>query len=304
MAQIAFADAKRVALVIGNSSYSDLPNLKNPARDATAIADELARLGFTAYLVTDVKQNELDRALDIFQSKAQFAEVALVFFAGHASSVGDQNFLFSTDFTSSTTEGLNNTVSIARLQNRLRSIGDTQLLFVDACQNGLTLFKDGNSIERQVFQPLLPPENMLVSYASSFGAAAHDGTGNHSLFAGALLDYMATPNMDVEIMLRHVARATFVSSQGRQKPVVLSNLNNGIVLNLDPNQPVPLSEGPNMRSETHQGFGNKSVLLETKNGIDAPKFLPPQRTKHQEIIGNLCAAISNPKPKICLNGRS
>ena len=41
----AWAD-KRVALVIGNSAYKNVPKLTNPANDAAAIAGVLQRAGF------------------------------------------------------------------------------------------------------------------------------------------------------------------------------------------------------------------------------------------------------------------
>jgi Caspase domain len=40
------AAEKRVALVIGNSTYAHAPSLRNPASDARAIADLLTKAGF------------------------------------------------------------------------------------------------------------------------------------------------------------------------------------------------------------------------------------------------------------------
>src|SRR5579871_7011369 len=62
LASPALAD-KRVALVIGNSTYQNVAPLENPANDATLIADTLKGLGFS--LTGNGAQLNLDkRALD------------------------------------------------------------------------------------------------------------------------------------------------------------------------------------------------------------------------------------------------
>jgi hypothetical protein len=49
----AWADGKRVAFVIGNSAYRNVPALPNPANDAGDVAASLKRLGFAVTLVID-----------------------------------------------------------------------------------------------------------------------------------------------------------------------------------------------------------------------------------------------------------
>jgi hypothetical protein len=74
----ALAD-KRVALVIGNSSYRNVAKLSNPANDAAAIAALFKSAGFDA---VDTKLNltvgELRKALRDFASKTRDADVAVV----------------------------------------------------------------------------------------------------------------------------------------------------------------------------------------------------------------------------------
>jgi hypothetical protein len=40
------AAEKRIALIVGNSSYQNVPRLNNPANDARLMADTLRSLGF------------------------------------------------------------------------------------------------------------------------------------------------------------------------------------------------------------------------------------------------------------------
>ena len=89
--------AKRVALIIGNSSYDQLGSLQNAASDATAIDDALKALGFTTSLVLDASSDRTRRALRQFSGDSTNADVALVFYAGHGAQVAGANYLLPVD---------------------------------------------------------------------------------------------------------------------------------------------------------------------------------------------------------------
>jgi uncharacterized caspase-like protein len=86
----------RVALVIGNANYRNVPSLTNPASDAKLMANTLKTLGFK--LVGDEAQIDLDKAgLDSavrsFGSQLQGADVGLFYYAGHGLQVRGANYL-------------------------------------------------------------------------------------------------------------------------------------------------------------------------------------------------------------------
>ena len=86
----AFAE-KRVALVIGNAAYQNLPELPNPTRDAKAIAGSLvfkSSRGGTTW-----GQLEFKRSLRDFERNVQDADIAVVFYAGHGTQIGDENYM-------------------------------------------------------------------------------------------------------------------------------------------------------------------------------------------------------------------
>jgi hypothetical protein len=83
----------RVALVIGDSNYSNLPRLGNPANDAHAIAELLQKIGFTTRLVTDTSEADLRREVRKFASDSAKADIALVFYAGHGAQIGGENYV-------------------------------------------------------------------------------------------------------------------------------------------------------------------------------------------------------------------
>ena len=87
------AFAQRVALVIGNSGYRHVERLANPGNDARAIAASLRPLGFQVELLVDADRAAMEGAIRRFGSRAEGAEAALFFYAGHAIEVGGQNML-------------------------------------------------------------------------------------------------------------------------------------------------------------------------------------------------------------------
>jgi uncharacterized caspase-like protein len=75
--------AKRIALVIGNNAYENVPKLMKAVNDADAIAAELSKLGFEVVKAEDVGRRALSRALVELEGKIGAGDTALIYFAGH-----------------------------------------------------------------------------------------------------------------------------------------------------------------------------------------------------------------------------
>jgi uncharacterized caspase-like protein len=80
----------RVALVIGNAAYEDVP-LTNPVNDAEDIARTLTQLGFDVTHKENLDQNSMKRAIREFGEKIRGGGVALFYFAGHGVQVNGSN---------------------------------------------------------------------------------------------------------------------------------------------------------------------------------------------------------------------
>ena len=65
MAQPSYA-SKRLALVIGNSNYSDA-TLANPVNDAKAVAEKLHQLGFSVDLQKNINRKTLRQTIRSFR---------------------------------------------------------------------------------------------------------------------------------------------------------------------------------------------------------------------------------------------
>ena len=88
---------KRVALVIGNSSYEFTSTLTNPRNDAEDLSKLLAKLGFEVVSGVDLDKSAMERLIRSFAEKMSGAKLGVFFYAGHGLQVGGQNYLVPTD---------------------------------------------------------------------------------------------------------------------------------------------------------------------------------------------------------------
>jgi len=88
---ISFAN-DRIALVIGNQSYTNAP-LDNPANDADAVGNELKAMGYATTVVKDATREGIEEALDNFSLAAEQSDFALFYYAGHAIQVDGKNYI-------------------------------------------------------------------------------------------------------------------------------------------------------------------------------------------------------------------
>src|ERR1700681_1049793 len=91
-ANAAIAD-RRVAFVVGNGAYKNVAQLPNPAIDAKAMAGVLRNVGFDVVEGTNLPRDKMTERLLEFGKKAQGADVALFFYAGHGISIDGINYL-------------------------------------------------------------------------------------------------------------------------------------------------------------------------------------------------------------------
>ena len=70
-AQVARAEGKRVALVIGNGAYKHAGELRNPRNDARDVADSLEKLGFAVIFGVDLEQAEMRRTIGRFAQRSK-----------------------------------------------------------------------------------------------------------------------------------------------------------------------------------------------------------------------------------------
>jgi hypothetical protein len=131
---------KRVALVIGNNDYKNVPKLQKAVNDARTMGDTLKQLGFSVMVAENQTRQAFSQTLLQFDATIQPGDTAFFFFAGHGFEIAGQNFLLPTDVPAAT-EGQEELVRDAsiladRVVERLQRRGTrTAILVFDACRN-------------------------------------------------------------------------------------------------------------------------------------------------------------------------
>jgi Caspase domain len=219
----------RVALVIGNSAYQNVPALPNPTSDASDVAASLERLGFAVRRVTNGTFDEMRRALRDFAAQAGRAEMAVVFFAGHGMEIGGENWLIPVDAELKLDVAADQ--EAVALRSILPIVGGASklgLAILDACRNNPFSSRMQRSLPtRAVDRGLVrvePTGTVLVAYAARDGTTANDGTGRNSPFTAALLKNLETPGLEINYLFRSVREEVFSTTSPHQEPVVYGAL--------------------------------------------------------------------------------
>jgi hypothetical protein len=97
----AFAE-KRVALVIGNNDYRNVPPLQKAVNDARAMSDALKQLGFTVLFAENQNRKAFSETMLAFDKAVDPGDTAFFFFAGHGFEINGQNYLLPTDIAAVT----------------------------------------------------------------------------------------------------------------------------------------------------------------------------------------------------------
>ena len=131
---------KRVALVIGNNDYKNVPKLQKAVNDARTMGETLKQLGFSVMVAENQTRQAFSETLLAFDKAVEPGDTAFFFYAGHGFEIAGQNFLLPTDVPAAT-EGQEELVRdasvladrvIERLQNKKVR---TAILVFDACRN-------------------------------------------------------------------------------------------------------------------------------------------------------------------------
>ncbi|MEP2580872.1 MAG: caspase family protein [Roseibium sp.] len=217
---------KRVALVVGNSSYAHAEVLSNPKNDAARLTETLERLGFTVIVGLDQDKLAMEGTVRSYVRAIRDANVALFFYAGHAMQMGGRNFLIPIDAKLEDATAVDfETIELGTILNHMNGPGRLSIALLDACRNNplVRRFRElGTSRSSFVRSGLAVPQagggNILIGFATAPGDVALDGEGDNSPFTTALLKHIETPGLEIEIMMKRVKADVYNSTQGSQSP--------------------------------------------------------------------------------------
>ena len=233
---------KRVALVLGISAYQHVAKLPNPSNDAGAMADLLRKSGFDVVETKrDVGIADLRRAVGDFSDKAQDADIAVVFFAGHGIEVDGTNYLVPADAKLARDFDIEDeALSLDRLLKAIEPAKRLRLVMLDACRdNPFAKTMKRTVASRSVGRGLAKIEpvvsDTLIAFAARAGSVALDGDSSNSPFTTALLEHIATPGVDLRIAFGRVRDSVLSSTGRKQEPYVYGSLGGNTVAIVDAN---------------------------------------------------------------------
>jgi len=223
-------DAKRVALVIGNSKYVHAVALPNPANDAQLIASTLRNAGFEVIEGLDQDNAGMHSLISRFTEQSYDADLAVIYYAGHGMQVDGKNFLIPVDAELTSPAYLKTrTVQIDEFMSALPPEPAVGVIILDACRDNPLARTLAAALpkSRSLGAGLAPVEaksdgvgtgGILIAYATDPGAIAFDGNGVNSPYSTALARHLTEPGVEIQSALTRVRGEVTETTQGRQRP--------------------------------------------------------------------------------------
>lgn len=214
------APEQRLALLIGNSSYTHGGSLDNPVNDVRAIKKALEGLGFTVMKYENCSQKTMKRAMDKFGRKLRGRDVGLFFYAGHGVQVRGHNYLLPVDAKLDTAHDAEyDCVRADRVLAKMEGAGSkTNIVILDACRDNPFERSWRRGTEGSGLAFMNAPSGSLIAYSTAPGKTALDGRGKNSPYTSALLEHIGTPNITVLEMFQGVRSTVMAKSRGGQIP--------------------------------------------------------------------------------------
>jgi uncharacterized caspase-like protein len=232
---------RRVAFVVGNGTYKNVAQLPNPPIDAKAMASVLRNVGFDVVEGTNLTRDKMTEKLLDFGKKAQGADVAVFFYAGHGIAIAGTNYLLpiDADIKSEMDVKLGAAINIDLTLDQTMSDAKVKLVFLDACRDNpfAAKIKSSASSTRSVsvqtgLAEMKSGEGTLIAFATGPGQTALDGQeGTNSPFTRALIAHITTPGIEIQQAMTEVRAQVNEETNKGQLPWGHTNLIGAVYLN-------------------------------------------------------------------------
>ena len=269
--QPAFA-GKRVALVVGDSAYQNVPPLRNPANDAAMMEMTFRQAGFDVVDARhDLSAQETRQALRQFADSAQDADIAVIYYAGHGVEVDGINYLIPVDARlERDNDVFDEALPLDRVLLAVEPARQLRLVILDACRdNPFAKTMKRTVASRAIGRGLAKVEpdspNLLIAYSAKAGSTAQDGNGSNSPFTMALARHLTTPGLDIRKAFGFVRDDVLKNTGNQQEPFVYGSLG-GEDVALVPGSSSAQAPVANAQTETRRDYelalqiGNKAAF--------------------------------------------
>ncbi|MDE6859552.1 MAG: caspase family protein [Duncaniella sp.] len=220
---------KRIALLIGNSNYTNISSLRNPMYDAEALAESLGKLGFDIYEAYDCDYTDMISALNAFAGKAKGYDVAMFYYSGHGLQENGRNYLIPVTANLEFKSELTRCIDAYDVLERIENTGaENRIVCLDACRDVKT------SWTRSAAEGLTTMEGnpgTAIICSTRSGQVALDGETDNSPFTTAFVNALADRGRGFADMMSRVVKSTYDITERRQCPIVNGTLLSDFIFN-------------------------------------------------------------------------
>jgi len=218
------ATENRIALVLGNSNYSTMGELRNASNDATDMAQVLMELGFDVISGINLTKKQMSDKIRKFDAKLKQGNkndtIGLFYYAGHGLEVEGKNYLVPVDADMEYQEDASDEgIPLNRIIKRMNySKNRMNIVILDACRNN-PLPKRDRAMGGGGWGGINDvATGMFIAYGTSPGrrAADSDGIGRNGLFTKHILDNIRAKDKTLEQMFKSTRVGVLKDSNGKQ----------------------------------------------------------------------------------------
>jgi uncharacterized caspase-like protein len=209
----------RIALVIGNSEYSE-GRLKNPVNDADLMTRTLESKGFRVTTIKNATRRQMKEGIHKFTSSLDEQSIGLFYYAGHGIELEGNNYLIPVDAVIAGEGDIEyESINAGRLLNGLkRSNNGLNMIILDACRNN-PYARSSRSTTRGLSR-MQPASGSLILYATEPGSVADDGSGENGVFTKHLVDAINQEGHSIEKVFKVTARNVSQATGKKQIPYI------------------------------------------------------------------------------------
>ena len=219
-AQQPAGQGRRLALVVANAGYKDLPRLSTAAQDAELMTGALKKAGF-AVTQAEMRFSDFKRVYEQpFLRNIQPADTVVFYYAGYAVQIPeDDSYLLPLDFEPRSSKDMEDrSYRLGRMLDGLEMSNAALKLVIIEAGTALDMPVPGTA------PGLMAPEHVskdtLVAYSTSPGQTIARSTAGSDLFTQTLAGKLAQPGLRIVDVFRDTRREVAELSGAGQVPFV------------------------------------------------------------------------------------
>ena len=257
------------------------------------MAGALRNVGFEVVEGSNLTRDKMTEKLLDFGKKAQGADVALFFYAGHGIAISGTNYLLpiDADIKSEMDVKLGAAINIDLTLDQTMGDAKVKLVFLDACRDNPFAAKiKSNAATRSVnvqtgLAEMKSGEGTLIAFATGPGQTALDGQeGGNSPFTRALLANLTQPGMEIQQAMTKVRAQVNEETNKGQLPWGHTNLIGAVYLNGAPAPGAVAAAAP--AAGRAEGIGRRTRVLALDQGFQ-------QAGRAQRLSDQLSRTVSS-----------